>query len=350
MLVKEVIDFLETIAPPAFQESYDNAGLQVGDPGQEATAALICIDVTEEVLEEAIRKKANLIIAHHPVIFGGIKKLTGSHFPERILIRAIQGGLAVYAAHTNLDAADGGVSDRLAKRIGLEKTRVLAPLKDQLGKLVFFVPPDKADKVRQEIFNAGAGRIGEYDMCSFSTSGEGTFRGSDNTDPYVGERGKLHTEPELRIETIFPRYLEKGILRALLEAHPYEKAGMGVIGNLPAAMKEKDFLDMLKERCGPGMIRHSKLLGKPVRIIAVCGGSGSFLTERAISSGADVFITADLKYHQFFEADGRLLMADIGHYESEQFTKEIFYENLIKKFPTFALHLSEQNTNPVNYF
>jgi len=364
MLVKEIISCLETIAPLSFQEPYDNAGLQTGRPEQEVSGALLCIDVTESVLDEAIQKKANLIISHHPLIFGGIKKLTGSNFTERIIIRAIQNDLAIYSAHTNLDAAYRGVSGKMAEMLGLEHTRILSPMEDQLRKLVFFVPADKADNVRQAIFEAGAGHIGEYDMCSYSTSGEGTFRGSEDSNPYVGEKGKMHTEPELRIETIYPRFRENDIIDALLRSHPYEEvaydlyplannfdhAGMGIIGNLSEAISEKELLNRLKENFHIDSIRHSRLLEKPVEIIAVCGGSGSFLLQKAISSGAHVFVSGDFKYHQFFDADDRILIADIGHYESEQFTKDIFYEFLNKKFPTFALHLSEQNTNPVNYY
>ena len=364
MLVKDVIAYLETIAPLSFQESYDNAGLQTGSPDQTVNAALLCVDITESVLDEAILKKANLIISHHPLIFKGIQKLTGSNYTERLLIRAIQSDLAIYSAHTNLDAVYKGVSDKMAEKLELTGTRILSPMEGQLRKLVFFVPIDQASKVRQSIFEAGAGDIGEYDMCSFNAPGEGTFRGSGASDPYVGKRGELHTEPELRVETIYPRFREDRIVRALFQSHPYEevaydiyplantydRAGMGVIGKLPAAIPEMDFLYLLKERFHLSIIRHTNLLDRTVEIIAVCGGSGSFLLDRAIFAGAHVFVSGDFKYHQFFDADNRILLADIGHYESEQFTKEIFYESLNKKFPNFALHLSEQNTNPVKYY
>lgn len=364
MFIKDIIASLETIAPLSFQESYDNAGLQVGSPEKQVEAALICLDVTEDVLDEAIAIGAGLIISHHPVIFGGIKKLTGGSYTERILVQAVRNDLAIYSSHTNLDAVSGGVSTRLGEKLGLKDIRVLAPMEGQLRKLVFFVPPAHSDKVRQAIFKAGAGHIGAYDMCSFGIPGEGTFRGGEDSDPFVGEKGKMHTEAELRIETIYPQFREKGIIRALLAEHPYEEvaydiyplenryeqAGMGIIGSLPEALKEKDFLGLLRKTFGSGVIRHSRLLGKPVGAVAACGGSGSSLLGKAISSGAQAIVSGDFKYHRFFDADGRILIADIGHFESERFTSEVFYEHLKENFPTFALHLSEQNTNPVNYY
>jgi dinuclear metal center YbgI/SA1388 family protein len=364
MKVKQITSCIESFAPLPYQESYDNAGLQVGDPEQETGAVLLCIDVTEEVLGEALRLGAGLIISHHPVIFGGIKKLRGSNPAEKIVIKAVREGLSIYSAHTNLDAVYQGVNFRMAEKMGLGNVQVLSPVKGQLRKLVFFVPPDDAAAVREAIFEAGAGQIGEYDMCSFNTPGEGTFRGSDESDPYVGEKGIIHTEPELRVETIFPAEREKRILAALLSAHPYEevaydvyplenvydRAGAGAVGELEKALGEKAFLDLLKERFGIPVIRHSGLRGIKIRKVALCGGSGSHLLPQAIASGADAFVTGDIKYHPFFDAAGKILMTDIGHYESEQFTTEIFYDLLIKNFPTFAIHLTEVNTNPVNYY
>jgi dinuclear metal center YbgI/SA1388 family protein len=364
MKIREIISCIEDFAPPAYQESYDNAGYQVGDPESEIEAVLLCLDVTEEVIREAVKVGAGLIISHHPVIFGGLKKLTGSSLTERIIISAIQNGITIYSAHTNLDAVHRGVSYRMASRLDLQNSRTLSPARGRLRKLVFFVPEANAPEVRQAIFDSGAGHIGEYDMCSFNAPGHGTFRGSDSSDPFLGEKGKMNTEPELRVETIFPSELEKRILSALIEAHPYEevaydvyslenefdRAGMGVIGVLKHEISEKDLLDLLKEKFHIPVIRHSRFLGKPVKKIALCGGSGSFMIPNAIAGGADVFITGDVKYHPFFDADGKILVADIGHYESEQFTTGIFYDLLIKNFPNFAVHLTEVNTNPVNYY
>ncbi len=364
MKVKEITSCIESFAPLSYQEPYDNAGFQVGDPEQEVNAALLCIDVTEEVLREAVRRKANLIISHHPVIFDGIKKLMGSCPAERIIMEAIRKGLSVYSAHTNLDAVHLGVNFRIADRLELMKPHILSPVKGKLRKLVFFVPTEHAAAVREKIFEAGAGHIGEYDMCSFNASGEGTFRGSDKSSPFIGKKGQMHTEPELRVETIFPKEREGRILGALNEAHPYEevaydiypldnvydRAGMGMVGELEKSLSETDFLGLLKEKFGVPVIRHTRFSGKKVKKVALCGGSGSFLLPKAIASGADAFLTGDIKYHTFFDADGKILMADIGHYESEQFATEIFYDLLIKKFPKFALHLTEVNTNPVNYY
>ena len=364
MQVREITDHIECFAPLAYQESYDNAGLQTGNPDQDVTAVLICIDVTDGVIEEALRLEANLIISHHPLIFSGLKKLTGSNYTERLVIKAIRNGLSIYAAHTNLDAVLSGVNHKMGEKLGLKDTGILAPMAEQLRKLVFFVPGDHAETVRQEIFKAGAGHIGAYDMCSFGVPGEGTFRGSEESDPFVGEKGIMHTEPELRVETIFPKVKENRIVRALIRSHPYEEvaydiyplvnkyaqAGFGAIGEFEEPVDEQSFLQLLKDRFNTGVIRHTGFLNRKIKTVALCGGSGSFLLPRAIESHADAFVSGDFKYHQFFDADGRILLADIGHYESEQFTKEIFYELLTKKFTKFAVHLSEVNTNPVNYF
>jgi dinuclear metal center YbgI/SA1388 family protein len=362
--IAEIINYLEAFAPPELQESYDNSGLQTGNGYDITEGVLVTIDVTEAVLDEAVRKGANLIISHHPLIFGGIKRLTGTHPVERILIKAIRNNLAIYSAHTNLDSITGGVNTKIADLLGLQNQKILQPARSVLRKLVTYVPTEHLDRVRNAVFEAGAGHIGNYDSCSFNTPGTGTFRGNDTTNPFAGESGKFHNEPEIRIETVFPAWLENNIVGALTAAHPYEevaydiysleniypKAGAGLIGQLPEETEEKELLAVLKNLFSVPVIRHSPLLGKPVKSVAVCGGSGSFLIRNAISAGAGIFITADIKYHQFFDADNKILIADIGHHESEQFTKELFHELLTKKFSTFAVHLSEVNTNPVNYF
>jgi dinuclear metal center YbgI/SA1388 family protein len=364
LLLSDIVSYLETQAPAALQESYDNAGLQTGEPSQIILAALLTIDVTEEVLEEALTKRTNLIITHHPLIFGGLKRIAGSSAVEKILIKAIRNHIAILAVHTNLDNAEVGVNAKLAEKLGLTQCRILQPQKGKLRKLVTFVPAGHLSVVRQAIFDAGAGHIGNYDQCSFNLEGFGTYRGNDQTNPFVGEPGKMHTEKEARMETIYPEWLEPQIICALLEAHPYEevaydiyslenrygKSGAGIIGNLPTPVNEEDLLKTLKGTFRVPVIRHSPLLNKPVSRVAVCGGAGSFLLNDAVSAGADFFISGDIKYHQFFDPAGKIVMADIGHYESEQFTKELFCELLTKKFPTFAVHLSEVNTNPVSYY
>ncbi len=363
MTVKEITRIIETFAPLAFQESYDNAGLIIGHPDDEISGVLITLDITEEVLDEAIRKNANLIIAHHPIIFSGLKKLNGKNYIERCVAKAIKNDLSIYAAHTNLDSVFGGVNSKICEKLHLQNCHMLSPAPNFLKKLVTFVPSADADKVRRALFDAGAGDIGNYDSCSYNLDGKGTFRGNELTNPYAGKKNQLHVEEETRIETIFPKHLQSGIISALLKAHPYEEVaydiypldndfaqtGIGMIGELAEPVDEVQFLRKLKNIFGCPVIRHTRLLGKAIKTIAVCGGSGSSYLGKAIAQKADIFITGDFKYHQFFDAEQQIIIADIGHYESEQFTKEVFYELLTKNFPKFAIHLSETNTNPVNY-
>lgn len=363
MQIKQITQYIESVAPLAFQESYDNAGLIIGQPDEEVSGVLIALDVTEEVLEEAISKKLNLIVCHHPVVFSGIKKLNGKNYIERCVAKAIKNDIAIYAAHTNLDSVFGGVNSKICEKLELQNCRILAPTPGFLKKLVTFVPTADAEKVRTAIFEAGAGHIGNYDSCSFNQTGNGTFRGNDQTNPYVGVKNRLHTEEEVRIETIFPHHIQAKVIQALLQAHPYEEvaydiypldneylqAGIGMIGELAEAMDEVKFLEKLKAVFNCQVVKHTQLLGKPIRKVAVCGGSGSSYLKQAMAQQADIFISGDFKYHQFFDAEKQIIIADIGHYESEQFTKEVFYELLTKKFPRFAVHLSAINTNPVSY-
>lgn len=363
MTVADITHFLESIAPLSLQESYDNAGLQTGHPLQEITGVLVTLDVTDEVIDEAIQQGCNMIVAHHPLIFGGIKQLTGRTYTERLLIKAVRHQLAIYAIHTNLDNVVGGVNAMIAEKLGLVSGRVLQPKTGLLRKLVTFAPEAQAGDVRYALFQAGAGGIGNYDHCSFNTEGTGTFRANASANPYVGKRGEDHFEPEVRIEVIYPQWAESAIIRALLKAHPYEEVaydiytlanthkgvGSGYIGLLPADMDEADFLQMVARQMEAKGVRHTALLGRPIRKVALCGGSGSFLIKDAIAAGADVFVTADLKYHQFFDADGRILLVDIGHFESEQYTRNLLERAIREKFANFAVRLSKVNTNPINY-
>lgn len=364
MKIKEVLSYLDNVCPPAYQESYDNCGLITGNAEQNITGALLCLDSTEDVVKEAIKLKCNIIIAHHPILFSSIKKLTGKTYAERVIISAIKHDICIYAMHTNLDNIYEGVNNKIAQKIELKNLSILAPKSGLLKKLVTFCPTAKADEVRSALFSAGAGVIGNYSECSFNAAGTGTFKAGNNTTPYVGKKGKRHYEPEERIETIYPSAYEQSVISALLTAHPYEEVaydiyalgnmhpqiGSGMIGELAKPMKEKDFMAHLKKSMKVKMVRHSTLLGKMVKKVAVCGGSGSFLLPDAIKKGADMLVTADFKYHQFFDADNKIVIADIGHYESEQFTPEIIYAILKEKFNTFALQFSKTNTNPVNYF
>ena len=363
MQLSEIIKAIEAFAPPSYQESYDNAGLITGNPLQEITGAIICLDSTEEVIEEAIKEKCNLVIAHHPIIFSGLKKINGKNYVERTIIKAIKNDIAIYAAHTNLDNVKMGVNAKIAEKLGLKNCSILQPKNGVLKKLVTFCPNEKAAEVRDALFKAGAGFIGHYDECSYNVEGYGTFRAGEGAKPYVGEQNIQHQEEETRIETIFPAQLQSTILKALFASHPYEEVaydiyplenehkqiGSGLIGETEKAQDEMDFLTTVKTSLKTGCIRYTALTGKKIKRVALCGGAGSFLLKDAISAGADAFITADLKYHQFFDAENKLLLADVGHFESEQFTGEIFYDVLKRKFSTFAVRLSKINTNPVNY-
>jgi dinuclear metal center YbgI/SA1388 family protein len=330
----------------------------------ELSQALLCLDVTEEVVEEAIQRGCNLIIAHHPLIFNGLKRLNGNTFVERCIIKAVQNNLAIYAIHTNLDNVATGVNQKLGEVLGLKNLRILRPLKHTLRKLVVFCPESHAVDLRFSLFEAGAGGIGNYDQCSFNVSGMGTFRATDQASPFVGKKGELHYENEVRIELIYPVPAQNAILNAMFAKHPYEEVaytiysiensnqsvGSGMVGELEVEMEEADFLQKLKNQLGTGLIRHTKLTGKNVRRVAICGGSGSFLLKDAIQAEADFFVTADYKYHDFFDAENRIVIADVGHYESEKFTKELLRDFLMKKIRTFAPLLSNINTNPVNYY
>lgn len=363
MQIKEITSYIESIAPLAYQESYDNAGLLVGSANSEAESALITLDVTEAVIDEAIAGNDKLIIAHHPLIFSGIKKLNGKNEVERCLLKAIKNDISIYAAHTNLDSVIGGVNSKICEKLGLSNCQILSPIKNQLKKLVTYIPTAQAKQVQQAVFEAGAGHVGNYDWCGYTLNGTGSFRGNEDSQPFVGEPGQLHTEAETRFETVFPAHRQNNIIQALLAAHPYEEVaydiysldndfrmvGAGMIGELEIPSDEAEFLHLAKKIFNADAVRHSPFLGKKVARVAVCGGSGSFLIRQAINARADIFLTGDLKYHQFFEAEGKIVLADIGHFESEQFTKEVFYELLTKKFPKFAIRLSAVNTNPINY-
>jgi dinuclear metal center YbgI/SA1388 family protein len=363
MKVKDIISCLEARAPIALQEPYDNTGLLIGNPDSEIEGALICLDLTMEVMDEAITEGLGMVISHHPLVFSGMKKLTGSNDTERIVIKAVKHDIVVFAIHTNLDNVHDGVNAKLCEKLGVTDPKILRPMSGKLNKLVTFCPKDHADKVRKALFEAGAGHIGNYGSCSFNLEGYGTFRAGEGSHPFVGELGKLHRENEIRIEMIFPDYLRGKLLASLMATHPYEevaydiyplmnesaRAGAGMIGMLDKPMDEKLFLEMLKNILGSGVIRHSALCGKKISKLAVCGGSGSFLIGDALRSGADAFVSGDIKYHQFFEAEGKMLIADAGHFETEQFTKELIYNILNEKFPTFALRISRTNTNAVHY-
>lgn len=362
MVLHEIIKALEELAPPFLQEGYDNSGLLVGDRMATCNKVLVALDCTEEIIQEAIDKGCNLVITHHPLIFSGLKKITGSGYVERTIIKAIKNDIAIYAIHTNLDNVFSGVNNEIGRRLGLVNLDILRKSSGNLRNLVTFVPEDHAGQLREALFDAGAGQIGKYDWCSFNLSGKGTFRPSSNANPYSGKKGRLSIENEIRIEVLYPVWKEKMILEAMRATHPYEEiayyihplqnsyqdAGAGMIGLLEKAITEKDFISLVKKTFG-GMVRFTRFSGKRIQKIAFCGGSGSFLLPDAIASGADVFLSSDFKYHQFFDAEAKILIVDVGHYESEQFTINLIGEYLNKKFPKFAVLFTSHITNPVNY-
>ncbi|HPE86430.1 MAG: Nif3-like dinuclear metal center hexameric protein [Bacteroidales bacterium] len=359
----QIFGILEQVAPPAYQESYDNAGIITGSYDTECTGAIITLDVTEAVVQEALSHKANLIIAHHPLIFNPLKKIIPGNAVTNPLIEAIKHDITIYAIHTNLDNVATGVNHKLCSVLGIKNPEILAPGNGKLSKLVTFVPPSHANKVREALFAAGAGDIGNYDLCSFNSQGEGTFRAKKNTHPFSGKIGEMHSGPEVRIETIFPAYLSQKITKALKTTHPYEEVaydicsidnyhpavGAGMIGDLDHPISWRNFLDTVKEKLHIPCIRHTGITDHKVKRVAVCGGAGSFLITKARKANADLFLTGDIKYHEFFDGGKQLILADIGHYESEQFTKDLLFEILNEKFPTFALSISKTNTNPVKY-
>ncbi len=362
--IKDIIRELELLAPPSYQESYDNAGLLVGSHETSVTGALLSLDVTEEIVEEAIQKNCNLIVAHHPIVFKGLKKLNGKNYVERTVIKAIKNDIAIYAIHTNLDHVATGVNWEIANRLGLKNIKVLAPKKQLLMKLTFFAPTESTQAILDILFAAGAGKIGKYENCSFRTEGTGTFLPGESANPTIGQNGRLEEVHEHRCEVMFPSHLTNDIVTALLKSHPYEEVayyltalenenqevGAGAVGELSEALPVEKFLELLKVSMNVTLVKYTESANEMIRRIAVCGGAGSFLLSDAIRNKADAFVTADYKYHEFFDAENKIMICDIGHYESEVFTKNLLHNYLSGKFPNFALCLSDVNTNPVRYF
>ncbi len=364
MKIRDITTYLESFAPLALQENYDNAGLIVGDANSEVKGILVCLDSTEEVIEEAIAKNCNLVIAHHPIIFKGLKKINGKNYIERTIIKAIKHDIAIYASHTNLDHAFGGVNFKIAEKLGLQEAKILSPKPETLLKLVVFVPVDATERLLQALHDAGAGNIGNYSHVSFKTEGEGAFTPNEWANPSIGSANEHEKVLENRVEVIVPSHLKHQVLAAMYRSHPYEEVafdlialvntndriGAGLIAELSEEYQSLDFLSYLKQKLDLNVIRHTNLLERKIKRIAICGGAGSFLLGEAIRQKADIFITADYKYHEFFDADKQLIIADIGHFESEQFTKELLKDIICKKFTNFAVNLSETPTNPIHYF
>jgi len=363
MKIKEIINEIEQIIPLSYAEDFDNVGLLVGNPEDTITGILITHDTLEAVVDEAIAKKMNLIVSFHPIIFSGLKKITGKNYVERVVMKAIKNSISIYAMHTALDNQDFGVSGILAKKLALTKTQVLIPQAKTLRQLVTYVPISHEEKLRDALFEAGAGEIGHYSNCSFNVVGSGTFFSKKDASPYLGSIGELHTEKEVRISVVFAKHLEGKILHKLFETHPYEEVayevfelensnkniGLGVIGALDKPIDAFEYLNYLKKKLNLSCIRHSNLTGKSIEKVAILGGSGSFAIDNAKRSGASIYITSDIKYHEFYKGENQMIIADIGHYESEQYTKAFLFEQISKKNRKFAIALSEINTNPINY-
>lgn len=363
MKIQKVLEILNQWSPNTCAEDFDNTGLLVGNSNTTLTGILVCHDTIEEVVDEAIEQNCNLIVSYHPILFSGLKKITGKNYIERAVVKAIQNNIAIYALHTALDNMPHGTNKVLSDAIGLKDARILIPRSSAVVKLITYVPKSHAESLKESLFESGAGNIGNYNQCSFSIEGKGTFRGNENSHPTIGEKGERHTEEEIQLSVIFPNHLKGNILNALFANHPYEEVayelyqtlntnqdiGMGMIGILPQPMSGQAFLNHLKEKLNLKVIRHSKLLKTEVKKIAILAGSGAFSIYPAITQGADALVTGDLKYHQFYESEGKILLADVGHFESEQFTKYLIHDYLVKKIPNFAVVLSRLNTNPINY-
>ena len=363
MTIRDITACIEEIAPLNYAEGFDNVGLLIGNYTTKVSGVIVTLDTLENVVDEAIEKKCNLIVSFHPIIFSGLKKLNGKNYVERVVLKAIKNDIAIYAIHTALDNSFQGVNAKICEILGLQNKKILIPQKNTIKKLTTYAPKDNAEEVRLALFQAGAGNIGNYDNCSYNTEGFGTYRGNEDSNPSIGIKGEQHTEKETFISVIFEKHNEKSILTALFNAHPYEEVaydivpldnvnkeiGIGMIGELTEEKSEQEFLQFVKTTMKAKGIRHSKLLNIPIRKVAVLGGSGSFAIENAIQANADVYITSDIKYHEFYKAENKIIIADIGHYESEQFTKNLLVEILTKKFPNFAIILSQKNTNPIYY-
>ena len=363
MQIKDVINYLEELAPLPYAEDFDNVGLLVGDKNKSVTGVLVTLDTLETVVDEAIEKGCNLIVSFHPIIFKGLKSLTGKNYVERTVLKAIKNDIAIYAIHTALDNALKGVNDIICDTLGLINKKILIPQKGTIKKLTTYVPDNATENLRKALFSAGAGNIGNYENCSFNLEGKGTYKGNDHSNPTIGKKGELHTESETMVSVTFNKHIESKLLNTLFEAHPYEEVafeittldnfdqniGMGMVGELPESKSVLDFLNELKTTMKVSCIKHSKITVKSISKVAVLGGSGSFAIPAAKASGADILVTSDLKYHDFFSAEDQIILADIGHYESEQFTKNFLVDYLSKKITNFAVVLSTTNTNPVKY-
>ena len=365
MTVGDLCGWLEQRAPLRFQEDYDNSGLLVGQRSWTVTGVLCCLDADEAVVHEAVARGCNVVLSHHPIVFKGLKRLTGATAVERTVALALKHNVALYAGHTNWDSIQGGVSFSLAQRLGLVAPRIMMPRGGELLNLVVYVPAEHASPVAEAAFGAGAGRIGAYDECHFSGSGTGTFRPLDGAQPFVGQIGVREVADEHRLEFVLPKHRKSAVQQAVWAAHPYEEVahswisldnswsevGYGAVGNLPEPIRLGDFLAVCAAQLGAESVRYStSSLDRIVQRIAVCGGSGAEFAGAAAAAGADAYVTGDLKYHGFQDPPGGLVLVDVGHGESERPFIDDWAELIRSEFVTFAVLISETDNRPVRTY
>ncbi|SHF36275.1 Nif3-like dinuclear metal center hexameric protein [Chryseobacterium vrystaatense] len=364
MTISEVISKIENRIPLQQAEDFDNVGLLCGAPERNVSGILVCHDALENVVDEAIQKNCNLIVCFHPIIFSGLKSLTGKNYVERAVLKAIENKIAIYAIHTAFDNDLFGVNYGICSHLGLKDMKILQPKKNNLQQLTVFVPKEHSSQVKEALFSAGAGNIGFYDECSFTLNGKGTFRPMEGSIPFSGQQNIRENADEDMISVIFEGYKLRGLISAMKSAHPYEEvayqvyqlenenqhSGLGMYGDFEEGIDEQDFLRLVKEKFDLEVIKHSDFNQKKIKRVGVLGGSGASGIKSALSRKCDAYLTGDIKYHDYFLAESKMLICDIGHYESEQFVTQQLFEILSQKFSTFAISKSIEKTNPVNYF
>jgi dinuclear metal center YbgI/SA1388 family protein len=366
MIVKNLIKHIETWAPPGIAWEKDNVGLQLGSTQSQITNVLLCLEVDSKVVDDAIKKRCNLIISHHPLIFTPLKSITDRDNQSDLIKKIIKNDINVFSAHTNLDFAKDGVSFQLAKKLKLQQIRFLKNLSSNQYKIVVFVPEKFVEKVASAMHIAGGGQIGDYSNCSFRIVGQGTFKGSNSTNPFVGIKGNLEYVREIRLEMIANSFDLPKILSAMKESHPYEEVaydlyklnnenvnfGMGAIGVLNQSMTKEEFLFYVSKSLKIKNFRYNSGKKNKIRTVAVCGGSGSDLADEAIKQNADAFITADVKYHKFQDVQNKILLIDAGHYETEIFILDEL-KRRIQKFLNNGnnkVYKYKGSTNPIIFY
>ena len=368
MNVGELIKQIEDWAPPGAAWEKDNVGLQVGSRGDKLKNILLCLELDEEVLKQAIKKKCNLIFTHHPLIFNPIKNLDFEKSKQaRLIQHLIKQNISLYSAHTNLDFTRDGVSFELAKSLKLKNVTFLEHEEANQFKVVIFLPAVNVDELSEALFSVGGGVIGNYENCSFRIAGEGTFKGNEDSNPVIGKKGNTEKVEEVRLELIVDSWNLGRIVNAIKKHHPYEEPaydiyplknkntnfGAGAIGELDKELSEKEFLNFVSKSLKIGKLKYCIGSGKKIKKVAVCGGSGSELLSRAINSGADAFITADIKYHAYHDAEGKILLIDAGHYETEIGSLNIVkkrIEKILSGKDYIKVFKFSGSTNPVKFY